>query len=236
MQKLMQSLYLIPTPLSDNPELQISNTHYTEIIKCIQFFFVENKRSARAFLKNFSLAVPLQELEMFELDQKVTRDQIKEQLQKLKKGSAIGVLSEAGCPCIADPGAVVVRCAHELGIVVRPLTGPSSIFLALMASGLNGQNFHFHGYLPIKEPERSNALQKMQAAAKNERTTQIIIETPYRSDATAEALIKLLPNEMALCIATDLTGVGETILTQSIASWRKAAPKIGKMPTIFLFL
>jgi 16S rRNA (cytidine1402-2'-O)-methyltransferase len=236
MKAAYSNLYLIPTPLSEGKEAESFVSQYQEIIKTLSFFFVENKRSARAFLKNFKLSRPILEIEMLELSGNITKHEIKAALESIADGKSAGVISEAGCPCVADPGALVVQTAHQLGIRVKPLIGPSSILLALMASGLNGQKFHFSGYLPIKDPERTDALRKMQADAKASQTTQIIIETAYRADATAEVLIRTLAKDTSLCIATDITGEKESIMAQAVSEWRKSPIKIGKLPTIFLFL
>jgi 16S rRNA (cytidine1402-2'-O)-methyltransferase len=146
----------------------------------------------------------------------------------------VGILSEAGCPGVADPGQVLVAWAQEAGITVTPLVGPSSILLALMASGMNGQHFCFHGYLPAKEPDRSNALRSLEAESRRKKATQIFIETPYRNDHLVESILQTCHPETYLCMAVDITGAAENIRTKKISDWKKEKPVIGKVPAIFL--
>jgi 16S rRNA (cytidine1402-2'-O)-methyltransferase len=220
-------LYSIPTPLGASAKDSLPGPALAAIRE-VKDFVVENAKSARAFLADAGLSV--RELSIVEIDK--TGDP----LQPLREGRALGLLSEAGCPAIADPGAVVVEAAHREGFRVVPLVGPSSIILALMASGLEGQRFSFCGYLPREADARVKKIRQLETRSRHERETQIFIETPYRNDVLFQALVEACAPGTRLCVAADLTLPGESIQTKSIADWRSAASGIGKRPCVFLLL
>ena len=202
-------------------------------------FAVENAKTARAFLKAIGVMRPIAELDISEIGHAPDEKSLKPLVDKLLRGIDLGVLAEAGCPGIADPGAQLVRLAHAQGIRVVPLTGPSSILLALMASGLDGQRFAFAGYAPVKSPQREASLKKLEARSARERETEILIETPYRNAALMQALLAALKPDTRLCVAVDLTLATESILTRRVSEWRKAPPApalLDKKPAVFLFL
>lgn len=220
-------LYAIPTPLGASAKASLPEPALAAIRE-VKDFVVENAKSARAFLADAGLAV--RELSIVEVEK--TGDP----LQPLREGRALGLLSEAGCPAIADPGAAVVEAAHREGFRVVPLVGPSSIILALMASGLEGQRFAFCGYLPREADARAKKIRQLETRSRQERETQIFIETPYRNDVLLQALVETCAPGTRLCVAADLTLAGESIQTKSIADWRAAASAIGKRPCVFLLL
>jgi 16S rRNA (cytidine1402-2'-O)-methyltransferase len=224
------TLYAIPTPRGGAAADALPASALATL-RTLRIFAVENAKSARAFLSDVGMPCPIQNLRISVLEEDVSR-----QVATLKHGDSIGLLSEAGCPAIADPGAKLVEAAHAAGIRVVPLIGPSSIVLALMASGLEGQRFAFCGYLPREAAARDRRIRELEARSRRGRETQIFIETPYRNDALLAALLAQLPAQVLLCIATDLTLATEGIRTQSVAAWRKARPAIGKRPTVFLLL
>ena len=220
-------LYAIPTPLGGKAADALPGSAL-EIVRSLRHFAVENAKAARAFLKDMGMPVPLQELNVSE--------DLLSFLKVLESGKPVGLLSEAGCPAIADPGAALVDAAHRAGIRVVPLIGPSSIVLALMASGLEGQRFSFCGYLPRDAEARKQRIKALESRSKREDETQIFIETPYRNDAMLAALLEQCAADTRLCIATDLTLESETVHTRTVREWRAAAPAIGKRPTVFLLL
>lgn len=231
------TLFLLPVALgpadSDalHPPATLRTTHL------LRHFVVENAKSARAELKRIGHPQPLQALDVRELPKTPTDADLSALLAPALAGLDIGLMSEAGCPAVADPGALLVRQAHRLGIRVAPLVGPSSLLLSLMASGLNGQSFAFHGYLPVKEAERAAALRELEKESRRFKRTQLFIETPYRNQAMFAALLAGLSAETQLCVARELTTAGEWIATRSIASWKKSeAPDLDRRPTVFLFL
>jgi 16S rRNA (cytidine1402-2'-O)-methyltransferase len=217
-------LYAIPTPLGGSPQDALPASAIIKV-KALKDFAVENARSARAFLG--ALGMPVRDLNLVEVDK--AHD-------LLKQGRNFGLLSEAGCPAIADPGAALVEAAHAAGYRVVPLVGPSSIVLALMASGLEGQRFAFCGYLPREPAARRIAIQKLERRSRSERETQIFIETPYRNDALLAALLETCAPGTRLCVAADLTLSGETVRSAPIAQWRKQSAPLGKRPAVFLLL
>lgn len=231
----MGTLYLIPTVLSDSsPLAQVLPDGNAAIVARLKVFVVENVRTARRFLKQVDKCIDIDELTFHELNQHTDPAQIGGYLEPLEQGQDIGIISEAGCPAIADPGADVVALAQRRGAKVVPLVGPSSILLSLMASGFNGQSFAFHGYLPIDRNDREQRLKLLEKRIYAERQTQIFIETPYRNRQMVEDLCKTLQPHTKLCIASDITGATESIRTKPIAAWKKSPPEIGKVPCIFL--
>jgi 16S rRNA (cytidine1402-2'-O)-methyltransferase len=234
---LSGTLFLLPTRLGDSAWSDVLPAATRETACRLKYFVVENAKSARAALKWLGHPGALRELVIDELPEAPAPADLDRLLLPLQAGQDVGVLSEAGCPGVADPGALLVRRAHEKDIAVRPLVGPSSLLLALMASGLDGQRFAFHGYLPQREPERSKRILELERESRQKRQTQIFIETPYRNGALLEALLAACPPGTRLCLATDLTLASESVLTRTIADWRRAArADFSKRPTVFLLL
>lgn len=232
------TLFLSPTRLGESDWTSVLPAATRETACRLRHFIVENAKTARASLKWLGHPVPLRELVIEQLSEPPKPQDIERLLAPLLAGVDVGLMSEAGCPGVADPGALLVRRAHELGIPVKPLVGPSSLLLALMASGLDGQRFAFHGYLPQREPDRSKRIVELEKESRRKRQTQLFIETPYRNAALFEALLKACQPDTLLCIATDLTLSGESIATRRIADWacRPASADFVRRPTVFLLL
>jgi 16S rRNA (cytidine1402-2'-O)-methyltransferase len=231
---IMAYLYLIPTTLGESEiESVLPSTNFL-IINKLKYFIVENIRTARRFLKKVNHEINIDELVFFELNEHTDKKNLEEFLKPVHEGYDIGIISEAGCPGIADPGADVVKIAHEKNVKVIPLVGPSSILLSLMASGMNGQNFAFHGYLPAKTSERIKTIKEIEKRSVMEKQTQIFIETPYRNTKLFEDLTATLNPSTRLCIAADLTLETEYIQTKTILNWKKQKPELNKRPSIFL--
>ncbi len=234
-QTIDAALYLIPVQLSDGAPLeQALPTHNAQVVAGIRHFIVENVRSARRFIKRAVPTAVIDDLTFLELNRHTQPEQVSGYLAALEAGEPMGVISEAGCPAIADPGADVVAIAQRKGLRVVPLVGPSSIIMGLMGSGFNGQSFAFVGYLPIDGPGRARKFKEMEHRIVHESQTQIFIETPYRNQQLLQEMCRVLPAKLRLCVATDITGPGERIVTRSIGQWAKAKPTLGKVPTIFL--
>jgi 16S rRNA (cytidine1402-2'-O)-methyltransferase len=229
------TLYLIPTFL-DEHALAPLPAYILDAVKECQVFFVENPRSARRYLKMLWKEMVIDNYEWHAIHK--AEEEVRSVFrQKLKEGKTIGIISEAGCPGVADPGQLLTAAAHEAGAIVKPLVGPSSILLALMASGLNGQQFRFSGYLPVDNAARTKALRDLETESQRLVCTQIFIETPYRNNALLTALLAACKPTTRLCIATNLTGPTQYIRTQTITQWRATPPPdIQKQPTIFLLL
>ena len=223
-------LYAIPTPLGGTA-VDALPASALETVRTLRYFVVENAKTARAFLKEVGMPCAIQDLEIAVIDANVAQH-----IERLQEKQSIGLLSEAGCPAIADPGALLVEAAQKQGIRVAPLVGPSSIVLALMASGLEGQRFAFCGYLPREAEERRKKIGALESRSRRERETQIFIETPYRNDAMLAALLETASEKTLLCLATDLTLPTEKIETRTVGRWRGARHTIGKRPTVFLLL
>ena len=229
------TLYLIPTTLGDTAETaDVIPVKVNHIINTIDEYIVENERSARHYLKKVGINKPLQEIILHPLDQHTSIQEISTYLNSISEGKNIGIISEAGCPGIADPGADVVKQAHEKNIKVVPLVGPSSIFLALMASGFNGQNFAFNGYLPKERVDRIKKIKELEKLAQQKHQTQLFIETPYRNDHMLEDILAACDGSTKLCIACDITLPTEFIQTKTVGAWKKQIPDINKRPAIFL--
>ena len=242
----MTALHLIPVPLSELADADPAQSLTPELLNLtreLRHFVVENAKSARAFLKTVQMPVPIAELSIKELPGrgKMGKSESKpsdwdELLSPIAAGCAIGLLSEAGCPAVADPGSDLVQRAHQRNIPVMPHIGPSSLLLALMGSGLGGQRFAFHGYLPQDEPGRKQALSRLEDESRRQDQTQIVIETPYRNRAFFESLINGLKPDTQMCVAADLTMPSQLIMTKTIQAWKKAgAPNLEKRPAVFLF-
>jgi 16S rRNA (cytidine1402-2'-O)-methyltransferase len=226
-------LYAIPTPLGSSPAESLP-APALERIRSLKDFVAESAKSARAFLS--AAGCKPREVSIVELSEHTATADVPGLLQPLRDGRALGLLSEAGCPAIADPGALLVEAAHGEGFRVVPLIGPSSITLALMASGLEGQRFAFCGYLPRDAGERARRIRELEARSRKEHETEIFIETPYRNDALLSALLEGCAPTTRLCVAADLTLASESISTKTIADWRRTPPTIGKRPAVFLLL
>ena len=224
------TLYLIPVALGGDNALSLVPPDTIDTARKLRTFIAENAKSARAFLKAIAHPGPLHELKIHTLDEH-TRD-VAPLLKLLLSGEDCGLMSEAGCPAVADPGSALVRRAHDAGVRVAPLIGPSSILLALMASGMDGQRFAFHGYLPVEQSERASKLKELEARARDE--TQIFIETPYRNEALLSALIQHCRGDTLLCIAANLTLPGGFVATRTISEWKKMPPIIDRRPAVFL--
>ena len=227
-------VYLIPSLLDENG-LHTIPPNNTEVIKNCQVFFVENERTSRRFLKQLWKDMVIDEYEWFTIH-KAEQEAIAVFKQKLKEGKIIGIISEAGCPGVADPGQLLVAAAQEMNVEVKPLVGPNSILLALMASGMNGQQFHFAGYLPIGNHQRMQAIRELENESRKKNCTQLFIETPYRNNQLIEVLLKTCNSSTRLCIAVDITGEKEWIKTKPVAEWKKEKIDIQKRPAIFLLL
>lgn len=240
------TLFLIPNTLGPTESLaSVIPPQVLEMTARLDYFVAENAKTARAFLKQVALthplAKPLQQIEIVELNVNTPAAALAGMLAPLEGGRDAGLLSEAGVPAVADPGADLVRLAHQRGVTVRPLVGPSSLLLAVMASGLNGQSFAFNGYLPTDAAQRTKRIRELEVRSKQEKQTQLLIETPYRNAAMLEALVASCQPQTLVCVATDLSLATESVRTQSAAAWKKelaagSAPDFHKKPTVFLFL
>jgi 16S rRNA (cytidine1402-2'-O)-methyltransferase len=232
MEKTNGHVYLIPCFL-DEDAAQVLPAYILDAVKKCNVFFVENERSARRFLKMIWKEMVIDDYEWFTIHK--AEEQIKNEFsKKIKEGKTIGIISEAGCPGVADPGQLLVSAAQEAGAIIKPLVGPSSILLALMASGMNGQHFQFVGYLPIDISERLKAIKDLESESQKKNCTQIFIETPYRNNQLVEIILKTCKPSTRLCIAANLTGINESVKTQTIEAWKKNIPELHKQPVIFL--
>lgn len=241
---LVPALYLIPVTLGDTPIAQVLPAHNTEVIQGIRHFIVENVRSARRFLKKVDSQIDIDSLTFYELNQHTDRRNIDTYLDPLRKGEPMGVISEAGCPAVADPGADVVAIAQRKGLKVVPLVGPSSIIMSVMGSGFNGQSFAFHGYLPIEDGKRIQKLKQLEARVYAEDQTQLFIETPYRNMKMMQTLLQTLRPQTRICLAANITCPDESIHTRSVNEWKQLLQKakteeeqsqlVPRCPAIFL--
>lgn len=227
-------LYLIPVPLAEVDHQECLPELNRHIVGTLRYFIVENIRSARRFLRTADRNIDIDTLTFFELNKHTTPESIGSFLDPMKRGESIGVISEAGCPAVADPGSDIVSLAQSRGYEVVPLVGPSSILLALMASGFNGQRFAFRGYLPIDDAVRTNAIKELEHRLYSTGETQIFIETPYRNVRLVEELIRYCKKQTKLCIACNITSRDAFIKTQTLALWEKKLPELHKKPTIFV--
>jgi 16S rRNA (cytidine1402-2'-O)-methyltransferase len=230
-------LHLIPVGMGDAaPDIWLPRA-VRELAARLDTYIAENAKTARAFLKLIGTVRPLQEITIHTLDSHVDAQQMRAWLTPLQEGGEIGLVSEAGCPAVADPGAKVVAIAHTMGLQVRPWVGPSSILLGLMASGLDGQRFAFHGYAPVEPAARARQIKAWEAVSQQQAQTQILIETPYRNAAMFDTLRQTLKGNTRLCVARSLTTADEWIQTHTAAEWKsRPAPDLNKMPTLFLYL
>ena len=227
-------LYLIPTTLGDNEPMEVLPFLVKEVIEKLDYFIVENEKTARKFIKKIAPGKPQPSLTLYSLDKYADKLEVSTYLDVCSKGISVGLLSEAGVPAIADPGAEIVKLAHQKNIKVIPLVGPSSIILAMMASGFNGQNFAFNGYLPIEVSERKEAIKSLEKLSKEKNQSQIFIETPYRNEKLFNDLKSTLSPTSKLCVACDITLSSEYIKTLEIKDWKNEHPDLNKRPTIFI--
>ena len=229
------ALYLIPCTLGDTPLEQVLPAYNAEVIRQIRHFVVEEIRTARRFLRRVDKAFPIDDSTFYEMGKRAAAGRFASYLAPLDEGHAVGVISEAGCPAVADPGADIVSIAQRRGFRVVPLVGPNSMIMAVMASGLNGQSFAFNGYLPVEVPQRIKALKKLEQKVQNENQTQLFIETPYRNAKMIETILNALNPKTKLCIAAGITCAEEYIKTRTVAEWKKEKiPELGKIPAIFV--
>lgn len=227
-------LYLVPNTLGNPDTTETIPEGIRGRVNEIKLFIVENLRNARRYLKSLNREINIDSLTFFELNEHTAAEEIPFFLDRVEQGVDAAIISEAGVPGVADPGAEVVRIAHEKGIRVVPLTGPSSILLALMASGLNGQSFCFHGYLPVKRPERIRKIREIEQGAIRRGETQMFIEAPYRNDALLEDILETCHPSTMICIAADITLESEFIHTKTAGAWKKKKPALHKRPVLFL--
>ena len=229
-------LYLIPSPLSDGPMEGFLPGRVFDVIARTDRYVVEEVRTARRFLSAAGRKGEIEGIEFHTLNEHTSPAEVEAMAALFDDGSPVGLISEAGLPAVADPGAALVALCHRIGVKVVPLVGPSSLMLALMGSGLNGQSFAFHGYLPAKTPQRRKALESIERTSAKLCQSQIFIETPYRNDAMLQDMLECLAPTTRLCIATDITAQDENIETKSIGEWKRQKTEIGKKPTVFIIL
>lgn len=227
-------IYMIPSVISDHTQERVIPQHVREAIQTCDHFLVENVRTARRYISSLQLGLKIEELVFEQLDKNTSFEECVELIQPLLNGKQVGVISESGCPGIADPGAKLVHIAHQFGIQVVPLVGPSSILLALMASGFNGQSFAFHGYLPIEKRERQQRLRQLEIESREKDQTQIFMDTPYRNEQLLADILRTLRKDTFLCIARDVTGKNELVITKPVSKWKQGALDLKKIPAIFL--
>lgn len=229
-------LYLIPSPLGENDPKEVIPQPTLQLLQTIKKYVVEESRTVRRYLSKAGLKGHIAELELHELNEHTNEAQVEQMILLFADNHNVGLITEAGLPAIADPGARLVELCHKHNIEVVPMTGPSSLMLALMSSGLNGQSFAFVGYLPAKTEERRNAIKNIEKRSFTEQQTQIFIETPYRNDSLLTDLLSICRTSTKLCIAADLTLDTQFIKTKSISEWKKSVPVIGKRPCVFVIL
>ena len=227
-------LFLIPSIIAPNTAEQVLPPQVLTALSQVEYFLAEDLRTVRRFISALKLGRPIHQLHFDLLDKRTSPEELTALLAPLRQGHDVGVLSEAGCPGVADPGALAVAYAHQHHIPVVPLVGPSSFLLALMASGFSGQSFVFHGYLPIDKGARQRAIRQIEKTARQQRQTQIFMETPYRNNQLFRDIVKSCHPETLLCVAREVTGAKELIRTRSVGEWKQEAPDLHKMPTVFL--
>lgn len=230
----MATVFLIPAPLEEE-SLQAIPAYVLDAIKQCNVLFAENERTARRYLKKLDKTIVIDDYAWYTIHK--AEQEVKQAfIQQLKAGKTIGIISEAGCPGIADPGQVLIEAAHQQGAIVKPLVGPSSILLALMGSGMNGQQFAFVGYLPIDEQQRKKKLQQLEEYSAKQQSTQVFIETPYRNNQLLETILKTCKPTTRICVAANLTATNESIVTKTVADWKKEKPELHKQPVIFCLM
>jgi 16S rRNA (cytidine1402-2'-O)-methyltransferase len=229
-------LYLIPNVIADDTQSSVIPVQVTDVLPFIQYFLAEDIRTARRYLSSLKIYTSIEELHFEVLNKETPGSKLSDLMKPISEGHNVGVISESGCPGIADPGALAVQYAHENNIRVIPLVGPSSLLLALMASGLNGQQFAFQGYLPIDAKEVALKIKELERESKAKNQTQIFIETPYRNNSVFDHLLKNLQSETRLSVALDISGEHEFVRTCNVSQWRKQKENWPKTPAVFLFL
>ena len=227
-------LYLIPSPLGENAPMEVLPLTVRKVIEEVTHFIVENEKDARRFIKRINPKKDQSSLQLYPLNKFTSTEEILTYLDPIQEGISMGVISDAGCPGVADPGAEIVKMAHRKDIVVRPLVGPSSILLALMSSGLNGQNFAFNGYLPIDKSKRKKEIKKLEKKSYDYNQSQLFIETPYRNNQLLQDLLKILDRNTEVCVACDISLPKEYIKTFTVRQWKKIKLDLHKRPTIFI--
>ncbi|RKQ50897.1 16S rRNA (cytidine1402-2'-O)-methyltransferase [Roseivirga pacifica] len=227
-------VFLIPNVIAEGTQEAVIPQHVKSAILACDFFLVENLRTARRYISSLKLGLTIEELEFQILDKKTSYEDCFELLQPVLNGKNVGIISESGCPGVADPGARLVHMAHQFRVKVNPLVGPSSILLALMASGFNGQSFAFHGYLPIDKKDRQLAIRNLEKSSKELNQTQIFMDTPYRNEQLLADVIKTCRKDTYLCVARDISGKEELILSKPVEKWKANEVKLKKIPTIFI--
>lgn len=232
--KTKSVLYLIPNLISDDSVARVIPEFNREIIRTLKIFICEDIRTTRRFLKSIDKTIDINQILFFELNKHTKDEDINEYLNPCEKGESVGVISEAGLPCIADPGNIIVKIAHQKDIRVVPLSGPSSIFMALMSSGFNGQNFAFNGYLPIDKTERIKKIKQLEQKSRYENQTQIFMETPFRNNKLFTELLSILNPNTYLCVAINITAQDEFIKTKKISDWKKVKYDFDKKNCIFI--
>jgi len=228
------TFYLIPSPLAESDFSKIFPAYNSEIIQEIDHFIVEDLRTGRRFVKKMGMQKPIDSLHFTTLNEHTKGDEMESLLQPLREGKNVGLISDAGTPCVADPGGILVSRAQQLDIEVIPLIGPNSILLALMASGLNGQSFSFHGYLPREQPDRERQLLFLESILKKNNQTQIFIETPYRNNHVFKSILNVCDPATRLCLATNITSENQMIKTMTVKKWKTQKIDLHKQPTVFL--
>ena len=227
-------LYLIPSPLGENAPMEVLPLTVRKVIEEVTHFIVENEKDARRFIKRINPKKDQSTLQLYPLNKFTSTEEILTYLDPIQEGISMGVISDAGCPGVADPGAEIVKMAHRKDIVVRPLVGPSSILLALMSSGLNGQNFAFNGYLPIDKSKRKKEIKKLEKKSYDYNQSQLFIETPYRNNQLLQDLLKILDRNTEVCVACDISLPKEYIKTFTVRQWKKIKLDLHKRPAIFI--
>lgn len=227
-------LYLIPSVLAENTAEKVISSEIREMISQIDYFLVENIRTARRYISSLKLGIKIEDLHFEVLDKKTKPMELEKMMRPIFQGRDIGIMSEAGCPGIADPGSLAVAYAHHKEIQVVPLSGPSSMFLALMASGFSGQSFAFHGYLPIERKDKVQSIKSLETDSLRNKRTQIFMETPFRNNQLLEDLLKHLQPTTQLCIAKNITGPDEFIQSKTVREWKKINLDLHKIPVVFL--
>jgi len=228
-------LFLVPNIIAEGTQQNVIPQQVVQTLKSIRYFLVEDARTARRYLSSLKIYDSIESLNIEVLDKDTKAEQLDELMKPLLTGNYMGIISESGCPGVADPGSMAVAYAHERNIQVVPLVGPSSILLGLMASGLNGQKFAFHGYLPVDGKEAIKTIKELERESEQKNQTQIFIETPYRNNSVLDHLLNSLKPTMLLTIAVDINGFNENIRTKSVAEWKVAKPTLPKLPSLFLF-
>lgn len=229
-------LYLIPTVIADGTQFEVIAPHVLQVLPGLRYFLAENVRTARRYLSSLKIFPAIDQLHFEVLDKDTQDEMLPDLFVPLMQGHHLGVLSESGCPGIADPGAMATRYAHRHGIEVVPLVGPSSILLSLMASGLDGQQFAFHGYLPVDTKNLAKELKDLERESAKKKQTQILIETPYRNNKLFGQFVRLLQDDTLLTVALGVTGPDQFIQTRTVREWRQQLPQFPKTPAVFLFL